>query len=93
MITWTEYRKHNSRWWKARNVRLCSPIQNGYETFPVGTVFRITGKYKGFDLRQVKMCEHCGKGKISTISRVDPIYLNLVPQLLDGENVWPTGGQ
>ena len=75
MITEAHYRRFTEEQWKGRKVRSLRDMRNGYAELPAGTIFTITGKYKGFSLVS-DPCATCGV-KIH-IGRVSGASLELV---------------
>ena len=74
-ISQKEYERKPARFWAGKKVKSLCMIKNGWAELPAGTVFKIRGKMKGFDLVS-DPCKTCGL-KVS-ISRVGPEELELM---------------
>lgn len=63
-----------------RQVKLKREIRNkGGSIFGVGTVMTITGKWKGLEIQQTSICEHCGCGSRRTVRKISFEDLELLP--------------
>ena len=78
MITQKEYKKYPFNWWLGRKVITLRELQSRGIVIPEGTVMKITGKYQGFDLEGLEVCEHCKIGRKIYIKRVPPSDLRLL---------------
>lgn len=78
MVTQKEYFRKPESFWMGKKVKTLRDMRNGWVEIPKGTILKITRKYQGFSLEGVEVCPHCKIGNRLSISRVEPIAVELL---------------
>ncbi len=77
-MTGAEYRRTPGREFEGRRARVTRDIGNRVGSIKAGSVVTIERKFKGFEVVS-EDCEHCGVRL--RITRVDPMFIELLPQM------------